>query len=118
MQFPEEKHNWDVSFSPAAAKLLCEIHGLTSAFLISVLPLPLHQEIPELNGGWPGHVSAAAAAVTQTAFLGPCSPGTISAKDIRKLAQGEGGSQAEGRAGQPGEGNDFCFSATAPDHLT
>jgi len=76
--------------------------------LTAIPPAPSHQEIPEpllpdmgANGGWPGHVPAAAAAVTQTAFLEPCSPGTVSAKDSRKLAQGEGGSQAEGKAGQP-----------------
>lgn len=34
-------------FSPPAA-LLCQIHGLTSACLISVLPLPSHQEITKL----------------------------------------------------------------------
>lgn len=68
-----------------------------------------------VGGGWPGHASAAAAAVTHTAFLGPCSPGTVSAKDIRKLAREKVAPRR--RAGQPGEGNNFCFSATAPEHL-
>lgn len=49
------------------------------------------------DGGWLGHVLAAAAAVTQTAFLRPCSPGTASAKNVQKLTQGGGGSQARGQ---------------------
>lgn len=101
-QLPEETCNWDIS---SHLHQQCSVRYMVWSQHVSFLPCLSHHTRRFLSScyhirmlGWPGHVSAAAAAVTQTAFRWPCSPGTVCAKDIRKLAQGEGGSQTEGRA--------------------
>lgn len=107
---------------PSQPQQSCSVRYMAQpqAPLISVLPLPLHPEIPELllphtgaDKGWPGHVSAAAAAVTQTAFLRPCSPGTISAKDIRKLGREKVAPRQKAELGSLGKGT---ISASQPQH--
>lgn len=101
-QLPEETCKWDISSHPQQH---CSARYMAWPQHASFLSCLSHHTRRLLNScyhtgmlGWPRHASAAAAAVTHTAFRWPCSPGTICAKDIRKLAQGEGGSQAEGRA--------------------
>lgn len=101
-QLPEETCKRDIS---SHLQQHCSVRYVAWSQRVSFLSCLSHHTRRFLSScyhirmlGWPGHVSAAAAAVTQTAFRRPCSPGTICAKDIRKLTQGEGGSQAEGRA--------------------